>query len=198
MKILLVSDEESQYIWDHFDPERFRGVELIVSCGDLSSSYLSFLATMIPAEVLYVHGNHDSHYLKSPPEGCTSIEDRIHVYKGIRFLGLGGARSPRKAEGEFQYSEQQMRSRVRRRKWELLKHKGFDVLVTHSPAYGLGDEPGTYHEGFRVFRDLLDTYRPRYHFFGHVHKRYHVNKEEITQYGRTTLVNACGYKIIEF
>ena len=67
MKILLVSDEESQYIWDHFDPERFRGVELIVSCGDLDSSYLSFLATMIPAEVLYVHGNHDKQYRKIPP-----------------------------------------------------------------------------------------------------------------------------------
>ena len=112
MKILLVSDEESPYIWDYFDPERFRGVELIVSCGDLNSAYLSFLATMIPAEVLYVHGNHDKKYLKDPPQGCTSIEDRIFVYKGIRFLGLGGSRSPRVMEGEFQFTERQMRHSI--------------------------------------------------------------------------------------
>ena len=198
MKILLVSDEESPYIWDYFDPERFRGVELIVSCGDLNSAYLSFLATMIPAEVLYVQGNHDKKYLKDPSQGCTSIEDRIFVYKGIRFLGLGGSRSPRVMEGEFQFTERQMRHRVLRRKWDLIRHRGFDVLVTHSPANGLGDMPGTYHEGFQVFRELIDTYQPRYHFFGHVHKRYHSNHEEIIQYGKTTLINACGYKIIEY
>ncbi|MGI6577277.1 MAG: metallophosphoesterase family protein [Eubacteriales bacterium] len=198
MKILLVSDEESSYIWDYFDPERFKGVELIISCGDLDATYLSFLATMIPAEVLYVHGNHDKKYLKKPPEGCTSIDDKIFVYKGIRFFGLGGSRSLHIREGEFQYTERQMRSRIRKRKWDLMKHKGFDVLVTHSPAHGLGDMPGTFHEGFQVFRNLLDNYQPRYHFFGHVHKRYCSKKEEIIQYGRTTLINACGYKIIEY
>ena len=48
MKILVVSDIESKFIWDHFDPERFRDVKMIISCGDLSARYLSFLVTMIP------------------------------------------------------------------------------------------------------------------------------------------------------
>ncbi|TYP79684.1 hypothetical protein [Paenibacillus methanolicus] len=52
MKILIVADEESQYIWDHFDPERFKDVELILSCGDLKAAYLSYLVSMIHAPLL--------------------------------------------------------------------------------------------------------------------------------------------------
>ena len=59
MKILVVSDIESKFIWDHFDPERFRDVKMIISCGDLSARYLSFLVTMIPCPLFYVPGNHD-------------------------------------------------------------------------------------------------------------------------------------------
>jgi len=195
MKIMLVSDEESSYIWDYFDPEAFRGVELIISCGDLDSRYLSFLATMIPADVLYVHGNHDKPYLTRPPEGCTSIDGKLYVWKGIRFLGFGGSRSNRKVP--FEYSERQMRTRIWRRKLDIVLNKGFDILVTHSPAFGLGDMPGTYHEGFHAFRKLLDKYQPRYHFYGHVHKRYRASNQQEIKYGRTTLINACGYKIIE-
>ena len=36
MKILLVSDKENDHIWDHFDPQRFKDVDLIISCGDIT------------------------------------------------------------------------------------------------------------------------------------------------------------------
>ena len=36
MRILAVSDTESEYIWDHFDESRFEGVDLMISCGDLA------------------------------------------------------------------------------------------------------------------------------------------------------------------
>ena len=62
MKILALADEESKMLWDYFRPERLEGVDLIISCGDLRASYLSFLATFTHAPVLYVHGNHDASY----------------------------------------------------------------------------------------------------------------------------------------
>jgi len=46
VKVLLVSDIESKYIWDYFDKERFKDIELIISCGDLKESYLEFLTTI--------------------------------------------------------------------------------------------------------------------------------------------------------
>ena len=73
MKILLVSDQESKFIWDHFDASRFMDIDLIISCGDLKSEYLSFLVTMVNKPLLFVHGNHDTEYTRKPPEGCESI-----------------------------------------------------------------------------------------------------------------------------
>lgn len=59
MKILLLADEESKYLYDFFDKSKLEGIDLIISCGDLSPNYLSFLATFSSVPILYVHGNHD-------------------------------------------------------------------------------------------------------------------------------------------
>ena len=44
MKILSVSDYVEPLLYDRFEPGRFTGVELIISCGDLPPEYLAFLA----------------------------------------------------------------------------------------------------------------------------------------------------------
>lgn len=196
MKILVVSDEESPYIWDYFNPSPFRGTDLILSCGDLDPRYLSFLATMIPAPLLYVHGNHDNRYQRIPPEGCTSVDGKLIRVKGLRILGFGGAMSAR--SGPHEFSDDQMRSRVRKCRWEIFKNQGFDILLTHAPALGLGDIPDNYHAGFPTFRILLEKYQPVFHFYGHVHKRYNRGQVPDLVFGRTRLINACGYRIIEF
>lgn len=115
----------------------FKGIDIIVSCGDLNPSYLSFLTTMVGVPLLYVHGNHDDKYNVKPPEGCICIEDEIYEYEGVRFLGLGG--SNRYKPGENQYTQKEMTKRVKKLWWKLKRKNGFDVLVTHSPAKGLHD-----------------------------------------------------------
>ena len=115
MRVLLVSDTESEYIWDHFDPEPFEEVDLVISCGDLKSEYLSFIATMIKAPVFYVHGNHDAQYEVKPPGGCDSIEDKIVTYKGFRILGLGGSQkysNTHNSRPPYQYTEREMQRRI--------------------------------------------------------------------------------------
>ena len=91
MRILAIADEESKYLWDFFEKEKLAGIDLILSSGDLNPNYLSFLATFTTAPVLYVHGNHDDKYERTPPEGCICIENQIYVHEGIRILGLGGS-----------------------------------------------------------------------------------------------------------
>lgn len=109
MKILLVADREEPYIWDYFDRERFKDIELILSCGDLKAEYLSFLVTMINAPLLYVPGNHNADYLTHPPEGCISLDDDIVTHKGIRIAGFGGSFC---YNGKpFQYTEEQMKKK---------------------------------------------------------------------------------------
>ena len=89
MKILAIADQESRYLWDDFSKEKLSEIDLILSCGDLSPLYLSFLATFFKGPVLYVHGNHDAVYEASPPYGCICVEDRIYVHEGIRVPECG-------------------------------------------------------------------------------------------------------------
>ena len=46
MKILVLADEESKSLYEYFSPEKIKGVDLIISCGDLKASYLTFFATL--------------------------------------------------------------------------------------------------------------------------------------------------------
>ena len=195
MKILFVADEESRMIWDFFRKENYEDVDLIISCGDLKPEYLSFLATMVPVPVLYIRGNHDDKYDKFPPEGCTCIEDRIYTFNGVRILGLGG--SYRYKPGKNQYTERQMRMRVYRLFLKLKKNKGFDILVTHSPARGFHDGDDLPHRGFDIFNRLIDTYHPRYFVHGHVHMNYGRKFPRVDQKGQTCVVNAFERYIIE-
>lgn len=188
MKVLFVSDEESKSYWDFFKKEAFEGIDLIVSCGDLDADYLSFLTTMTSIPVLYVKGNHDYKYANRPPEGCICIEDDIFEFDGVRFLGLGG--SYRYKEGGNMYTENEMRSRVRRLWMKLFMKKGFDVLVTHSPAYGVNDGEDLPHRGFEVFGELIEKYRPKYFVHGHVHMNYGREYPREDMLGETKVINS--------
>ena len=171
MKILAVSDEECQALCDYYVPGRLDEYDLILSCGDLKSRYLSFLVTMAHCPVMYVHGNHDSHYEKLPPEGCDCIEDQLVVYKGVRILGLGGCRKYH--PGSHQYTDRQMRRRIRKLRYQLWKHKGVDIVITHAPPAGVGSLEDNAHRGFDCFLDLIDKYHPQYLLHGHIHLRDH-------------------------
>lgn len=196
MKILTVSDEESSYIWDYFDRDRFKDVDLVISAGDLKARYLSFLVTMIHVPLLYVHGNHDDRYKQFPPEGCLNIEDKIYVHKGIRILGLGG--SFQYSKGDNQYTEDAMRKRVKKLKKQLARYGGFDILVSHAPAYGLGDGEDLCHRGFESFLELMDKYTPSYFIHGHQHLTYDRSAKRISTYNSTTILNAFEYHMFEY
>ena len=195
MKFLFIADEESKLYWDYFKKEYFEDIDIIVSCGDLKASYLSFLSTMLPIPVLYVHGNHDDKYDRNPPEGCICIEDSVFEYKGVRFLGLGG--SNRYKPGVNQYTEKQMAKRIRKLRWKLFRSKGFDVLVTHSPAKGFHDDVDECHKGFDAFYGLIDKYKPKYFVHGHVHLNYGRQFVREDMIGETKVINAFEKYIIE-
>ena len=188
MKILAVSDAESGYYYTHYQPGRLAEFDLIIACGDLSRAYLEFLVTMARCPLLYVHGNHDDAFDRDPPEGCVCIDGRIYDFDGLRILGLGG--SHRYKKGSHMYTEGQMRRRIRRLRYALWRHKGFDILVTHAPARHLNDFDSASHRGFECFRALLERYRPAYFIHGHIHQNYGVNIPRISTFGGTTVINA--------
>ena len=196
MKIMAIGDEESKLLWDFFDKSYLDGIDLIISCGDLDPRYLSFLVTMTTVPVLYVHGNHDTKYDRIPPEGCTCIEDMVYVHNGIRILGLGG--SMRYKPGSYQYTEREMQRRVRRLRYQLWRHGGFDILVTHAPAYQLNDGMDLPHQGFKAFLDLMEKYRPKFFLHGHVHRNYGRQHKLYDKYRETHVINAYERCVFDF
>lgn len=195
MKILAVSDEECAALWDYYTPGKLDDIDLIISCGDLNAAYLSFLVTVAKCPVLYVAGNHDVRYQINPPEGCDPIDDHFVMFNGVRIIGLGGCRKYH--PGPYQYTEWQMRHRIRKLRFRLWRHRGVDIVVTHAAPAGLGDAEDPAHWGFQALTDFLDKYRPAFLIHGHVHVTYGQNVPREIDYNGTRVINAFERYIIE-
>ncbi len=196
MRIMVIADEESRYLWDFFDKSKVEGIDLIISCGDLHPYYLSFLATFASVPVLYVHGNHDQKYETIPPDGCICIDDKIYVHNGVRILGLGG--SMRYRPGSHQYTEREMRRRIFRLWPSLIRHRGFDILVAHAPAYQLNDGRDLPHQGFKSFLWLMEKFKPKFFLHGHVHMSYGRQHKRCDKYQSTLVINAYERYVFDF
>ena len=195
MKILAVSDVPAKYYYDFYTPGRLDAFDLILACGDLPRGYLDFLVSMAHCPLVYVRGNHDDALIKNPPGGCICAEDTIVVCGGLRILGLGG--SNRYRDGENMFTEKQMKWRIRKLWFQLWRHRGFDILLTHAPARHINDFDEISHRGFECFVELLDKYHPKYFVHGHIHKSYGVRIPQRTQRGETTIINACDHCVFE-
>lgn len=195
MKLLLISDHEDPALWDYYHPGRVEGIDLILAAGDLKAAYLEFLVTMTNKPLIYVPGNHDGLYLKASPEGCDCADGALLTVKGLRILGLGG--SGWYSGGPYQYTEREMEKRIRRLRRTIRKAGGVDIILTHAPARGYGDDDSPAHRGFEAFLPLIDELQPRYFVHGHVHLNYSNASQRVYQRGSTTIVNAYGRTVVE-
>ena len=189
MRILLLADEESKYYWDFFEKSKLDGIDLIISCGDLAPQFLSFLATFAKVPVLYIHGNHDYCYDGTPPD------DDVYIYEGVRIMGLGGCMSYN--YGPYQFTQDEMKKRVKKLRRKIKKAGGIDILVTHAPAYKLNDSEDLPHTGFEAFTEVMDAYKPKLFAHGHVHINYGRDFKRDSMYNETRVINAFEKFIVE-
>jgi hypothetical protein len=169
--------------------------DLVLGAGDLPFDYLETLATRSDAPCVYVPGNHDrdlsgfrrgrSGWTRAGlpatdpgPRGAVNADGRVVSVAGLRIAGLGG--SIRYNGGPNQYREQAQRRRAkalhRREAMAARIHRlrgrhpaRVDILLTHSPAQGYGDETDAPHRGFACLIGLVRALRPQALVHGHVH-----------------------------
>ncbi len=189
MRILVLADEPSSKLWGDRCRESLSGVDLILSAGDLPAPYLSFLTCFTSAPIYYVHGNHDDKYEQNPPEGCLCIDGRIAEFRGVRILGLGGSIRYR-PDAVNMYTEEEMAARIASLRRKLRATGGFDILLTHSPIRGVGDQDTHTHRGFACFASLLDRYHPAVMVHGHVHQAYSPFFQRQREYHGIPVINA--------
>jgi Icc-related predicted phosphoesterase len=73
---------------------------------------------------------------------------------------------------------------------------GVDIMVTHSPAYGIHDGPDRAHTGFIAYNWLIDKFKPRLFIHGHQHRNYAPMQPYETIVNGTRILNIQPYRII--
>ena len=194
MKILAVSDEVIERLYNLCASGQFKEVELIAGCGDLPYTYLENIVSMLNVPLFYVPGNHDPAFSPTNPlahaEGGSNIDLKLVRHKRFLIGGFGGSIRYR-PDGVNQYSQAEAYFRA----WRLLPAllvnrvkfgRALDLLITHSPPYGI-----------HAINWLLQIAKPRYHLHGHTHfQRRNLSPSE-TRRGLTTIMNIFPYKIVE-
>ncbi|MBI5649044.1 MAG: metallophosphoesterase family protein [Chloroflexi bacterium] len=201
MRILAVSDLVNEMLHSPALVERARGVELILSCGDLPADYLEYIVSLLNVPLFYVMGNHGGDGgEKIFPDGGENLDGRVIESQGLLIAGLEG--SPRyNNRPRFQYTENEMRAKIAGLTPALMVNRArygryLDILITHAPPFGIHDGEDLPHRGFKSFVWFMDNYKPRYVIHGHKHV-YDLREATITPRGATTIVNAYGFKILD-
>ena len=207
MKILAVSDRVLDKLYSGTIRQTYSDVDLMIGCGDLPFYYLDFLTSAIDAPLVYVRGNHDEgpQYAVDgrvwrDVRGGVDIHGKVVARKGLILAGLQGSMRY-KAHADYMYTEAEMRRVVAQLVPRLLWNRqrlgrALDVLVTHSPPFGIHDRPDLPHTGFKVFLSFLRLFKPRYHLHGHIHI-YRQDEVTQTQFEETTIVNVYPYRVLE-
>ena len=205
MKALAVSDQVVERIYTLAADGYFQDVDLILGCGDLPYTYLEYLLSILNVPLYYVPGNHDPAYNAqrslSYAEGGSNLDLKTASAKGLLLAGLGGCIRYR-PDGVNQYTQGEAYSRAFRLLLHTLVSKKWygrklDVLITHSPPFGIHDDDSQAHQGLKALNFLIHILRPRYLFHGHTHFFRHNLEECVTQVGHTTIMNIFPYKVID-
>ena len=207
MNILAVSDVELGFIYDANIVNRFRHIDLVISCGDLPHYYLEFIISMLDRPLYYVLGNHVSKIEvgvggeRRAPWGAINLHRRVmRTPGGLLLAGIEGCLQYN--YGPHQYSQAEMWALVLGLVPGLLINRliygrYLDVFVTHAPPWKIHDLEDRPHRGIKAFRWLIETFQPAYHLHGHVHV-YRNDIPTVTRVGRTVVINVYGYREITY
>lgn len=205
MKILAVSDQVDDRLYSSQVRQRFPDIDLIVGCGDLPYEFLEFLVTALNVPLVYVPGNHDPRYnpadSESRVEGGIFLDQQTIFLHGLLLAGIGGSvryvpeRVNQYSQGEMYFRLWPLARRLLWQRW--IRRRPLDILIAHSPPFGIHDDDDVAHTGFSAFRDFIRLFRPRYFLHGHT-MYYKSNLEpRLTQIGATTVINIFPYRVLE-
>jgi uncharacterized protein len=192
VRVLAVADEEVPAMQSRARDLR---VDLVLAAGDLPWDYLESLVPLLGAPAAYVPGNHDPRTGRGVgPRGLVDVDGHVLTVGGLRVAGLGGC--VRYNDGPHQYTQSEYEARARRLLREARDTGPVDVLLTHAPPLGLGDdESDPCHVGISALHGVLEALRPSWHLHGHIHP-YGMHKPD-RQLGPTTIRNVIPWQLID-
>jgi len=206
MKILGLADLEVPAVYSPNIKTRFNDIDLVISCGDLTPTYLEFVVSMLDLPVYYVQGNHVAKIedyegnIQTDPYGANNLHKKVY-YDNANDLILAGIQGSLVYNfGPYQYSQRRMWAMVYSLVPRLMINKAnygryLDVFVTHAAPTGIHDDYDPAHQGVDAFRWLIETFKPKLHLHGHVHVYNPLTPRE-TLHNETRVINTYGYREI--
>jgi len=202
LRLVLISDTHMQ----HRKLVMPKG-DVLIHAGDFTNKgrvkdineFDSWLGELDYAHKIVVFGNHDTETdsLAIRRDGRVAEETTLEngivlkndtiVIEGLTVFGSPYTLDPFKIDwwahkADFEEEMEQYMNHMQ---------EGVDIVVTHSPPYGIGDKgmDGT-NCGSRAMRAKIDVVNPALHVFGHIHegRGWYMNKED--QQSSTLFVNA--------
>lgn len=184
MKLVLLSDTHLRHNFTVPDGD------VLIHAGDgtmrgtrnETEEFCTWFSALPHSTKLFVPGNHDFFFQTRPaearallPSNCVYLDDSWTTAHGLKFWGTPW-------NPEFHnWAFQEPRGEALRRHWDKIP-EGLDVLITHSPPFGIGDEvcPPENNAGCRDMLAAIQAKKPRIHVFGHIHGGYGLYPREHT------------------
>jgi Icc-related predicted phosphoesterase len=167
--------------------------DVLVHAGDVTSrgaaeelvAFNKYLGMLPHRYKLVIAGNHDWCF-EQHPKLCARLltntiylQDTAITIEGLKFYG-----SPWQP-WFYDWAFNLPRGGPIREKW-LLIPGDTNVLITHGPPHGFGDQTfDLRHAGCEDLLEIVGQIAPRAHIFGHIHEAAGVSSN-----GRTTFINA--------
>ncbi len=207
MRILALSDKVVPILYSGGIRDHVGHVDMILSCGDLPHYYLDFVISMLNRPCYFVFGNHgkeieywSNNTIVSHPSGAFNLHKQLAHQGGLLMAGLEGSIRYNDAP-KFQYTDGEMWGNIAKLVPGLLYNRmrygrWLDVLVAHSPPFGIHDETDRAHTGFQSFLTFMRLFKPRYLLHGHIHL-YRNDAITQTRYMETEVINVYPYRFLE-
>lgn len=158
----------------HRDLDRLPDADVIVHSGDFTMDgtenevfdFIEWLSDLPHTYKLFVAGNHDDCLYQAQLEGLPADVYYLNWsgvdIEGIHFYGMPMFMADI-LSGSYEKRIACIPSQT-------------DILITHQPPLGILDVSRDVHWGNPILLDQLRKIVPKYHFFGHVHNAYGVEK----------------------
>lgn len=179
MKIFYISDTHG---W-HRRMQNLPNTDIIVHSGDFTITgseeeaiaFLNWFCDLPYKHKIFICGNHDECLYGADING---LDDNVHylcnsgvTIEGIRFYGVPMFLEDCVTERQSLYYK-----RI---------PADTNVLITHTPPFGILDFDDNINFGSEELLDIVNTIKPQLHLFGHIHQHH-----GITKVGETTFSNA--------
>ena len=185
MKILAIADRPPKHsILDTISQNK---IDLICTLGDLNLFDLLELEKINNIPKIGVYGNHCSgSYFETL--GIQNMHLQRFKIGNLIFGGFEGCNRYKESAYNKMYTQDEAS--------KLLENFPYvDVLICHSPPFGVNDEPNDLtHQGFKALNKYIELRKPKYLFHGHT---YPTAENIVTEYLGIKIIYVSSDMIVE-